>query len=122
MKVAIAAMTMGALLLTGASARANWFSGRDDCAPSTRDARGEYQAEHRRAKELQDLDCAGLTCRAEASRMAINMRYFSLYNRPLAAPTSRPPARPSTSILPPTETLLLPPTTTPPAFNPNPPR
>lgn len=79
-------------------------AGRDDCAPGTRHARAEYAAEHRHSRLLKDLDCAGLTAYAEASRLAANAQYHAVYHRlPLAPPARRVPAAPAPSI--PTETL-----------------
>jgi hypothetical protein len=59
-----------------------WFTNRDDCAPNTRHARCEYEAEHAQARSLQDLDCASLTAYAESFRMTTNARILAAYNAP----------------------------------------
>ena len=80
------------LTLASAAAWGGECPDRDDCAPGTRNARREYQAEHERAKLLTRLDCAGLEGLAESQRgMAnarINARLFRAPNlTPIRSPT-----------------------------------
>jgi hypothetical protein len=89
------------LMLTVSAPRARafdgWFSNRDDCAPCTRHAYGEYGAAHACSKHLAYLDCRELAVFAERSRMLINQRIAAAYNGPLAAASAAvpPPAIPA---------------------------
>lgn len=120
-------LLLGFLLLAASEAQGGWFAGRDDCAAGTRHSRAEYQAEHGRARQLESLDCAGLTACAEAQRAALNAWTLGVYNRPLfAAPARAPAPAPAATPAPveaPTPAEVLPeppapPPTAPPIFGP----
>jgi hypothetical protein len=102
--VKAARLSLGFLLLAAAplSARGGWFTRRDDCAPDTRHARAEYEAEHSRARRLQYLDCAGLAGDAETSRMISNQRYLANYQRLRVSSAPAPAPAPLPVITPPT--------------------
>ena len=84
---------VGAMLLAlsaATPASAGWLDGRhirrDDCAPCTRHAEGEYRCAHERSKHLTQLDCAGLVAYTEALRFGYNRHAFNAYQRAPVAP------------------------------------
>jgi hypothetical protein len=123
-----------ATALAPVSARAGLFDGwaarRDDCAPGTRHARGEYACEHARSRHLNDLDCAGLAAYAESERYRYNRQTLPLYLLPGGGAGTRPattttPAPSSLLNQPPMPTPraepMIPRTNTPPEPTPPPP-
>jgi hypothetical protein len=93
-----------------ARADGGWFGigNRDDCAPGTRHAKGEWGLDFCRAKHLQHLDCAGLTAYSERMRFQLNQRPLMLFLGNAGAPTPATPAA-STSPEPSLDPLSVPP-------------
>ena len=92
-----------------------WGFRNDDCAPGSRDARGEWKPAFSRSKKLEWLDYAGLACHAEATRQAVNTQYLTQYQRPLLASIpDQAPAAVSTPAGEPRLPTLETPSTTPP--------
>jgi hypothetical protein len=92
-------LALGAACPSASPARAG--GGPDDCAPRTRHARAEYQAEHEHSRHLGHLDCAGLAAYTEGYRQTYNQRVLSTYLRPTATVK---PAASSPRVAPPPDT------------------
>ena len=82
-----------------------WGARGDDCAPGTRNAKAEWGPAFCRSKSLESLDCAGLAAYAEATRHAENVRYLTLYQRPMLGAV---PVKPRTLPLPPVLDAIAP--------------
>ncbi len=96
-------------LAATASAHAGGLRRQDDCAPGTRHARAEYDAERRNARRFESLDCRGLASYCEAYRGGINGRLAATYYRPVAE------SAPDRAPLPQLRPFPAPAETTPPA-------
>lgn len=95
------------------AAHAGGFHRPDDCAPNTRHARAEVEAELCNARRFESLDCRGLAAYAESYRRGINQRIAATSYRPVAEsapdrsplPQLRSNPAPVPSELPPAEAI-----------------